>query len=146
MPELVVTCDIAAPAEAVWAAMVDWDRHSEWMLATRMSAADADLGVGAQLAARTGVGPVAFVDTMIVTQWSPPHRCVVEHTGRVVRGAGAFEVAELSPHSCRVTWSEWVEVPFGPVGLLAWPLVRPAAALFLRRSLERLGRLVAEAS
>lgn len=142
MAELVVTCDIGAPAEAVWATLVDWDRHGDWMLATQMSASSVEQGVGAQLAARTGIGPIGFVDTMIVTQWSPPHRCVVEHTGRVVRGSGAFEVAELSPHASRVTWSEWVEVPLGPLGAVSWPLVRPAAALFLRRSLERLGRLV----
>lgn len=146
MPELVVTCDIEAPAEAVWTALVDWDRHSDWMLATRMSSADAENGVGTKLAARTGIGPVAFVDTMIVRQWNPPHRCVVEHTGRVVRGSGAFEVIEVSPSSSRVTWSEWVNVPFGPLGAVGWPLVRPAAALFLRRSLERLGRLVVDAA
>ena len=32
---------------------------------------------------------------MTIVVWEPPHRAVVRHTGRVVRGSGAFEVREL---------------------------------------------------
>ena len=36
--------------------------------------------------------PVGFTDTMVITEWDPPRRCTVTHTGRIVRGEGVFEV------------------------------------------------------
>jgi hypothetical protein len=33
-------------------------------------------------------GPAGFTDTMKITEWDPPRRCVVRHTGRAVRGTG----------------------------------------------------------
>ena len=61
MPELVETVDVAAPAEQVWAALVDWERQGEWMLLTDVATLDGEgqvpgaQGVGGRLAARTGV-------------------------------------------------------------------------------------------
>ena len=40
-------------------------------------------------------GPLAFVDPMVVTEWEPPNRCVLRHTGSLVRGDGVFEVFAL---------------------------------------------------
>ena len=34
---------------------------------------------------------------MTITVWEPPRRAVVRHTGKVVRGSGAFEVEDLGP-------------------------------------------------
>ena len=72
MPELVVTVPVAAPAAQVFAALTDWDTQGEWMLGTRVT------GVGPQrrasgdrLEAFTGVGPLGFLDTMVVSDWVP---------------------------------------------------------------------------
>ncbi|MDQ1626472.1 MAG: hypothetical protein QOI54_216 [Actinomycetota bacterium] len=139
MAELVVTHDVDAPAQQVWDALVDWDAHHRWMLATR---ARGGHGVGSSIEAFTGLGPLGFLDTMTIVVWEPPHRAVVRHTGTVVRGSGAFEVRELGPGRSRVVWSEWVELPFGVLGRVGWPLARVAVRAALAFSLRRLGRYV----
>ena len=109
------------------------------MLLTRASGGRAE---GASIEAWTGLGRLAVRDTMTIVVWEPPHRCVVRHTGRVVRGSGAFEVQELTPTTSRVVWSEWLDLPLGLLGRLGWPLVRPLVRLGVGISLRRLARLV----
>lgn len=139
MAELVVTQVVGAPAQQVWDLLTDWDLHDRWMLFTRAEGGRAE---GETISAFTGVGPVGFLDTMTITVWEPPHRAVVRHTGRVVRGAGAFEVEALAAGSSRVVWSEWIALPFGPLGRLGWPLVRPVLRQLVQVSLRRLARQV----
>jgi uncharacterized protein YndB with AHSA1/START domain len=139
MAELVVRQDVNAPAEPVWSALVDWDLHAEWMLLTRASGGAA---VGESIEAFTGIGRFGFLDRMTIVVWEPPHRAVVRHTGRVVRGSGAFEVREVSPASSTVVWSEWVDLPLGVLGRAAWPLVRPLLRAGVSFSLRRLARYV----
>lgn len=139
MAELVVTADIDAPAGAVWDVLTDWERHDQWMLLTRATGGRSE---GATLEAFTGIGPVGINDTMTIVVWEPPRRCVVRHTGRVVRGSGAFEVQALGPGRSRVVWSEWLDLPLGLLGRIGWPLVRPLARRGVAVSLRRLARLV----
>ena len=139
MAELVVTQEVAAAQQQVWDVLTDWAVHDRWMLLTR---AEGGRHEGAQLSAWTGVGRVGFLDTMTITVWEPPQRAVVRHTGRVVRGSGAFEVESLAPARSRVVWSEWVDLPLGVLGRLAWPVVRPALRRLVQVSLRRLARYV----
>ena len=47
MAEIVLSVDVAAPAEATWAAAVDWEAQGEWMLGTRVEGtAQGGVGVG----------------------------------------------------------------------------------------------------
>ncbi len=134
---------VAAPPEAVWAAVTDWGRQSEWMLGTRVRVVGGSgEGVGARLEAFTGVGRAGFLDTMVVTEWDPPRRAVVLHTGRVVRGTGLFEVFVLPGGRSRFVWSEDLELPLGLLGRLGFPVVRPAFLAGVRASLARLGAAV----
>ena len=139
MAELVVSQDVNAPADRVWAVLVDWDLHGEWMPFTRASGGAA---VGERIEAFTGIGRVGFIDRMTIVVWEPPHRAVVRHTGRVVRGSGAFEVRELSAGRSQVVWSEWVDLPLGLVGRASWPLVRLLLHAGVSFSLRRLARHV----
>lgn len=144
MAELVASIDVDAPAETTWAALTDWDRQGEWMLATTTRATrHGGRGVDAGIVAFSGVGRVGLRDPMVITAWDPPRRCVVAHTGRVIRGAGAFDVESLSAHRSRCVWSEWLEVPFGGVGELGFRLVRPMIAAGLAGSLRRFARFAA---
>jgi hypothetical protein len=139
MTAVEVTARVLVPAEParLWRLAMDWARQGEWMLATRVSGGQ---GVGATVTARTGVGPVAFTDTMVITEWCPPHRCVVRHTGRVVRGTGVFEVAPRGPMS-EFAWTENLRLP-GPVpGWLARGLVAGPGRWLMDASLRRLRRL-----
>ena len=144
MPELVVSVVVNAGPEAVFAAATDWERHSDWMLGTSVTPITQDgTGVGARLAAWTGLGPIGFLDTMEVIDWAPPWRCIVRHTGRVVRGEGAFEVEPLPDGGTRFVWSEWLLLPLGLVGDLGFFLgLRLVARAGLRHSLKLFARWV----
>ncbi len=127
--------DVAAPVERTWAAATDWDRQGEWMLGTRVrGTTQGGRGVGGGIRAATGLGPLRFVDTMEITGWTPPHAAYVRHTGRLVRGTGAFEVRER-PGGSTFVWSEQLDLPLGALGRLGFRLLRPAFLWGLRRSL-----------
>lgn len=141
--ELVESIEIPASQQAVWEAVVDWPGQREWMLLTDVRATSAQSeGVGTELAAFTGVWKLGFLDTMTVTEWDPPRRCVVLHTGRVVRGTAAFEVESVTSTTSRFIWTEWVELPFGALGRLGWPVAKLFVAAGVRFSLRRLRRAV----
>ena len=106
------------------------------MPATRVSSVDGHR-VGGRITARTGLGPVGFVDTMTVTRWDPPRRCEVMHTGRLVRGPGSFAVEPVAPDRCRVAWEERLDLPFGVLGRAGWVLLRPLARAGLTFALRR---------
>jgi hypothetical protein len=143
--DVVVDVIVDAPAKSVWDTVVDWDRQREWVLGTRLRVVGPRReGLGTRLEAFTGIGSRAgFTDEMVVVEWEPPSRCVVRHTGRLVRGDGVFEVFALPEGRSRFVWSEQLQLPLGAVGRAAWPVVRPAVALGLRASLRRLARQVA---
>jgi carbon monoxide dehydrogenase subunit G len=139
---------VRATPERVWEVAMDWSRQGEWIPVTRVHGGT---GVGAQVVARTGIGPVGFTDTMIITEWDPPRRCVVRHTGKVVRGSGIFEVI---PHGelTEFRWTELVDLPLpaalqrGTAEQAAQFLGRRAVVPVTRRSLQyaltRFARLV----
>lgn len=140
MPEVVASVDVPAPPERVWAAVTDWERQGEWILATTVRrTAPTAVGLGTEVEAVTGLGGFGVRDTMRVIEWDPPRRCVVEHTGRVIRGRGIFEVAGR-PGGSRFTWTEELQLPFGALGRAAWPLVKPLSRSGLQRSLTRFAR------
>ena len=144
---------IAADPEQVWQLAVDWSRQRDWIWATRTTGGK---GVGATVTARTGAGPVAFTDTMLITEWDPPRRCTMTHTGRVVRGEGVFEVLPRAGGS-EFRWTERVWLPEGLVGLvppamvggftrIAYAVIAPIARAGLRSSLVRFARLAGAAT
>jgi len=136
--EITARVQVPQPQEQVWHAVVDWPRQGEWMLATSVRG---DHGPGARVVARTGIGPVGFTDTMVITEWEPPRRCVVRHTGRVVRGAGVFEVVPAGAGS-EFRWTERLDLPLGAVGRWGWRLARPLARRGMDLSLRRFARFV----
>jgi len=74
-------------------------------------------GVGTAITAFTGpfykiyprFSKLGLLDTMVVTNWQPPSRCDVIHTGKVLRGTGTFELIEISDTSTRFNWLEDIE-------------------------------------
>jgi len=140
--ELTVPVEVGAPAEVVWQRVTDWAGQGEWMLGTRVRPTSGDDGrrLGATLEAVTGAGPLGVTDRMEIVEWTPPRRCVVRHLGKVVRGDGVFEVLPLGPERARFVWSELLDLPFGPVGAIGWPLVRPGFRVGVAYSLRRLQR------
>ncbi|NUU21415.1 MAG: SRPBCC family protein [Streptomycetaceae bacterium] len=112
MPRLDLRVDVAAPAATTGAALTDWARQGEWMLATTVRVTSGDgASVGSGLEAFTGVGPLGFTDTMRITAWEPPARCAVAHTGRLVRGTGEFVVVPRGDARSELVWSEDIALP-----------------------------------
>lgn len=146
MTELTLRVEVNAPAAEVWAALTDWPAQSSWMLATTVRAVDPEPGVGQRVEAVTGLGRLGVLDTMRVTAWEPPRRCVVDHTGKVVRGAGIFEVVDLGDGRSQVVWTEQLDLPLGLLGRLGWPLVRPLMAAGVVTSLRRFAARVEAAT
>lgn len=141
-----VVVPVHAPAEAVWEAVTDWPAQSEWITATRVRTVDGDgRGVGGRIDAFTGIGRLGFLDTMVVTEWHPPTRCAVQHTGRVVRGTGDFEVRD-GPEGVQLVWREDLDLPAGALGALAWRALHPLVRIGVARSLARLARSVEQAA
>jgi carbon monoxide dehydrogenase subunit G len=132
---------VAAPPEAVFAAVADWERQSAWVAFTTVTAGGGPHRVGERLLAVTKVAGVGFSDPMEVTRWEPPRRVDVRHHGRVLRGTGTFLV-EPAPGGAWFVWSEDLDLPLGVAGRLGFAVVGPAFRLMLRRSLRRLARMV----
>jgi hypothetical protein len=140
---------VGARPERVWDLAFDWSRQHEWIWATRTSGGH---GLGAGVTGRTGIGPLGFTDTMEITQWDPPRRCTVTHTGTIVRGEGIFEVLPRGSRS-EFRWTERILLPAPLLDLVpsaaqpaftrvAWALLAPLTRAGLGWSLLRFGRLV----
>ena len=127
-----VAVTVNAPQSEVWHHLVDWQTQGNWMLGTSVWAVDSGEGVDGRIAAFTGLFPksrkLGFIDYMTITKWEPPSVCDVLHTGKVVRGTGSFEVVLVSDNISKFLWREDVEVPFGAIGQVIWPI----ASMFLR--------------
>ncbi len=130
--------DVEAAAETVFAAATDWDRQHEWMLGTTVRVRRGDgHSVGSEVEAVTGIAGIGVPDRMRITLWDAPSRCEMRHLGRVVRGTGIFEVRPRGPGAATFEWIEELELPFGMLGTLGWPLLRPLFGAGLRLSLDR---------
>lgn len=144
MPTVSASVRVSGSAERAFREVTDAAGQGRWMLATTVYPVAGDQQsphVGARLAAFTGLAGIGVLDTMLVTDYEPPHRWVVAHQGHVVRGSGIFEVTP-SAGAVIVTWTEDLQLPFGLLGRIAWPLVRPLMKAGLGISMRRLGRLV----
>ncbi|TDC58268.1 SRPBCC family protein [Actinomadura sp. KC345] len=126
-----------APAERVFEVLTDWPRHREWMPFTSAEGGDR---VGDEIRGWTGVGPVGFLDTMVITDWRDGRRVAVRHTGRVVRGEAWFKVVPEGSGS-RVVWAERVDLPLGPLGRAGWIVAGPVVKAFMTLGLRRLAAL-----
>jgi hypothetical protein len=137
--DLALKVDVPADPDTTWRAATDWDRQGEWMLGTTVTVTSGDgRSVGSTLAAFTGAGRLGFTDTMEITEWDTDgRRCVVRHTGRVVRGGGVFSVSDAPGGGSVFHWAEMLDLPLGGLGRAGWPLVRPAFVGGVRMSLRR---------
>jgi uncharacterized protein YndB with AHSA1/START domain len=132
---------IAAPPEAVFDAVADWEGQSAWVALTRVTADGGPHRVGERLVADTRLAGIGFTDPMEVTRFERPSRIDVRHLGRVLRGTGTFLVSP-APGGAWFVWVEDVELPFGVAGRLGFVVAGLALRLLLRRSLRRLARRV----
>ncbi len=101
-----------------WQAIADWEDQGRWMLQSKVwVTSQIREGVGTSIAAFTGplyksypkFAKFGLLDTMVVTNWQPPIRCDVLHTGKVLKGTGTFELVKISESATKFNWSEDIE-------------------------------------
>jgi hypothetical protein len=138
--EVMAEATVDASAEQVFEVLTDWERHAEWMPFTR---AQGGHEVGASLEGWTGVGPLGFLDTMVITEWRPGRRVAVRHTGRLVQGDAWFEMGPIPGGGSSIIWAERLDLPLGPLGKAGWVVAGPLFRRFMKIGLHRLARLVA---
>jgi uncharacterized protein YndB with AHSA1/START domain len=127
---------IKAPIEKVWAALADWESQGDWMLQTKVEVtSQIREGVGTTIAAFTGMGKFGVMDHMVVTSWQPPHICDVAHTGKIIKGAGRFQLVSIDSDTTRFDWSEEILAP-----RVIFLLLAPSLYAGVRLSLGKLGR------
>jgi len=137
--------DLTVDPATAFASIVDLPSQERWIIATSLYPIDGSISiphVGSRMAAFTGIGSVGFLDTMVVTVYDPPWRWITQHEGEFVRGVGIFEV-QVTPAGSRVTWAEELDLPFGVIGRLGWPLIKPLARIGLQASLRRMAKQIA---
>jgi len=136
---VIVSVDIAAPLDAVWAEAADLASHVEWMAdaETIEFLTESRSGVGTRMAVETKVGPLTTTDIIEVTEWVESQTIGVIHSG-VVTGTGAFMLEQLNADTTRFTWREQLSLPWffgGPIGGI---VARPIFGWIWRRNLSRL--------
>lgn len=133
---ITVGVTVTADPRQVWDLAVDWAAQSTWIWATTTSGGQ---GLGASVTGRTALGPIGFTDTMVITEWDPPRRCTVTHTGRIVRGEGVFEVRPRGD-GAEFRWTERILLP-EPLLALVPPVARPAFSRFAFAVIAPLARV-----
>lgn len=135
MAEFVVRLRSPLGARACFAAVADWDAHQAAIPLTRLIH-DGEPRVGQRFVARTGVGPVAFDDVMVVQAFVPPESDSpgtapgvgeVVKTGRVVAGRVRWTVTPV-PDGSAVEWAQTLTIPWLP------RLLDPIVGLIGRRA------------
>lgn len=139
---LSVNIIINAPEKVIFDEVTNWARQEKWVYLTKVRGLGNDANaLGGRLEAFTGIGRIGFVDTMTITKWENNKLCEVTHTGNIVKGRGVFEVSVKDSLNF-FTWDEYVELPFGFIGILGWIFIKPVAKLGLWLSLKKLKKQI----
>jgi hypothetical protein len=136
---LTFSITIRASQQTIFDYVSDWEKQSDWILFTTVKKLSNPVHEkDVTLLATTKFGPIKFVDSMVIAEWQPPEKIIVEHTGRVVLGKGVFTIRELSSTSCQFIWEEITPVPFGRLGKAGLIVIKPFMNLMFNSSLKKL--------
>ncbi len=143
MPAIVVRRAAGAPSDAVWAVLTGFADYGRWLPLTTMVVDPPPVRVGWGFAGRTGLGPVRFVDSMLVTRWEPPSRegragFRVRKTGRLLAGWADITIAAGDDGGAVVVWREEIIVRPEVLGRRIAPLVDRVAARIFAGAVDRM--------
>lgn len=131
------TFDLVVPGDpaVVWERLWDLDRHTSTIPLTTVRGGP--LSLATTFVGRTALGPVGFDDVMVVREWDPPQRVVIDKVGRLLRGS--IEVTlEPRDQATLVRWSQSYGASGVPDALTR--LTRPAVRAAYRHVVRRLTR------
>lgn len=150
MAALHLTRHTAADPAAVWDVVAGFDGYGDWMPMTRMTTDDGAPRVGWGFAGISGIGPLAFSDSMLVTRWEPPESTAptspavfrIVKTGRLLGGWAEITITP-EPHvstpgvlGSRLDWVEEVVVRPLPFKRLFAPLLDRASTWLYGRAID----------
>jgi hypothetical protein len=121
----------------VWSVLSDFAAYGSWMPLTRMRTDPGTPHAGWGFAGVSGVGPLHFTDSMVVTDWSPPQdtgagRFRVVKTGWLLGGWAQARV-ERDGSGSRVVWDQHLQVrPVPSVRPVDTVVERVAGGLYAR--------------
>ena len=122
--------DLPLPADVVFAELIDWRGHAEWVPMTRVTIEEGDGGPGTVFVATTGLGPAALPDRMRVDALDPAAMTVrITKIGPVLTGYVDLSVTATGESASRVLWLEDIRVPILPQ-FLARPVGAAASKAF----------------
>lgn len=141
MKTVTLTFSIAiyANPQKIFEYVSNWEKQSDWILFTKVKLLQGTPNQkDSLLLAVTKFGPLKVADTMIVTDWEPYERIVVEHTGRIVFGKGIFTIKNISKELSTFTWQEITPILFGFIGQFGLVLVKPVINIVFGKFLMKL--------
>ena len=133
---------VSSPLGAVWDTVTDFGAYGRWIPLTSMRTDPPPVRLGWGFAGFTGVGPVGFLDTMLIVRWEPPAdgaaRFAVRKTGRVLRGFADVALAAADAGGTDVVWREGIVPRPETLGRLAAPISDRATARLFGDALDRM--------
>ena len=138
-----VTRDLNLPADAVFAELIDWKAHEDWVPLTKVIIHSGDGGAGTEFTATSGIKPLALPDRMRIDSLDAETMTVhVTKLGPVLTGTVELKVTPTGATSCRLDWFEDVRVPVLPQ-FLATP-VGAAARQGFTTSIKKMAKKLAK--
>lgn len=101
------------PPDLAWASVTDLAEHTHDVPLTDVVVPEGGLVLGAEVVARTRLGPLAVADRMLVTAVEPGRRLRLVKVGRLLHGWADITVLPdpESPGGARVEWVEELWLP-----------------------------------
>jgi carbon monoxide dehydrogenase subunit G len=138
------TVDIKASPEAVYDLIADPERLEEWVTIhdDLLESSGGGLEKGSQLTQCLRLAGQRFKVRWKVVESDRPHRLVWEGRGPMRSKAKVINSLEPSDRGTRFSYTNEYDLPGGPLGKMAGPMVRRVTTGELQRSLEQLRKLV----
>jgi hypothetical protein len=138
---------VPTPLGAVWDTLTDFGAYGRWIPLTSMRTDPPPVRPGWSFGGFTGLGPVGFLDSMLVVKWEPPAdgaaRFTVRKTGRVLRGWADVRLAADDAGGTEVVWREEIVPRPETLGRLA---ARASDRLTARLFADALDRMLGAAA
>ena len=113
--QFTVSRNLDLPADRVFAELIDWKAHEDWVPLTKVVIHSGDGGAGTEFTATSGIKPLALPDRMRIDTLDPESMTVhVTKLGPILTGTVELSVTSTGSNSCRLDWFEDVRVPVLP--------------------------------
>lgn len=126
-PWFTVTRVAAHSPSVAFEVLTDFTQHSA-PGTTVYYTSERESGTGATFNARTAVGPLAFDDNMVITDWQPPTStvagfCYIDKTGPLLSGQAQIRITP-HPDGSHIEWREWITVGPQPIRWFSGTIAR----------------------